>query len=201
MPVLRVLIIICYNNIMDISRDKAYELLTTYIKNDALLQHCIAVEAIMRHFALKYNEDSDYWGVVGLLHDLDWEMFPEQHCKKTAEILKAHGYDDAFIYSVQSHGWNICTEVEPKHIMEKVLYALDELSGLIVASALVRPSKSLMDLEVKSVKKKWKQASFAAGVDRDIVTQGLELLDMDLSEAIQESIIAMRSVATELNLA
>lgn len=186
---------------MEINRDRDLSLMHEYIKNENLRQHCLAVEAIMKYFAIKYGEDELYWASVGLLHDLDWEQFPDQHCIQTAKILKEHHYSEDFISSVQSHGWGICTDIEPQHLMEKVLYALDELSGLIIAAALVRPSRSLMDLEVKSVIKKWKSPAFAAGVDRDIVLKGLSLLNIELSDAIQECITAMRLVAGELNLA
>lgn len=186
---------------MDISRERALQLMHEYISSENLRKHCLAVEVIMQHFARKEGEDVQYWGCVGLLHDLDWEQFPDQHCHKTAEILRSHGYSEEFITSVQSHGFEICTDVVPTHRMEKILYALDELSGFIVASTLVLPSKSLMDLEVASVLRKWKKPAFAAGVNRDIVMKGLEMVDMDLSDAIQECIIAMRTIAHELGLA
>lgn len=193
---------------MDISREKALALLQTYIKSPNLLQHCYAVEAILRHFAndakriagTEETYDADYWGIVGLLHDLDWEKFPDEHCNRTAEILKQEGYSDAFIYSVRSHGWTICTNEEPRHFMEKVLFASDELSGLIIATALVRPSKSLEDLGVKSVMKKWKTPAFAAGANREIILKGVEMLNFDLQVLIEECIVALRPVAGNLGL-
>lgn len=185
---------------MDLSPENTRNILYEYIENPNLRQHCLAVESIMKYFAKKYGEDETYWGAVGLLHDLDWEKFPDEHCKKTAEILKERGFTDDFISSIQSHGWKICTEVEPTHIMEKILFALDELSGLIIACVLVRPSKSIIDLGLKSVKKKWKQPAFAAGVDRDIITMGLELIPMELDEAILECIEAMKADAESLGL-
>jgi len=135
-----------------------------------------------------------------LIHDLDYERYPEEHCIKVRELLEAEGWPEEYIHAVQSHGWGICTDVEPVHRMEKVLYAIDELTGLIAAAALVRPSKSVLDLEVKSVKKKWKDKSFAAGVNREIIQKGVELLGMELNQVIQETINGMRQVAEEIGL-
>jgi putative nucleotidyltransferase with HDIG domain len=182
------------------TRGDAYALLTEYNQNDRLVKHGLAVEAVMRHMARKLGHDEEKWGVIGLVHDLDYEEFPEEHCRKTSEILRAHGWPEDYIHAVLSHGWGICTDVEPEHEMEKVLYAIDELTGLVIAVALVRPSKSLMDLTVKSVKKKWKDRSFAAGADRDVIEKGAERLGLEVSELIEETIAGMRDVAAQLGL-
>ncbi len=179
------------------NREEALELLKEYNENPALVQHGIQVEACMRHFAKKVGEDEEKWGIVGLLHDLDYEKYPEEHCHKAAEIMRERGYDEEIIRAMMSHAWGICTDVEPLSAMEKTLYAVDELSGLVNACVLVRPSKSIIDLEVKSVKKKFKQKSFAAGVDREIVKKGAEMLGMTLDELIAEVIEAMREWAEE----
>ncbi|MGF7429851.1 HDIG domain-containing protein [Thermoanaerobacterium thermosaccharolyticum] len=183
-----------------INRDEAYALLKEYNKSESLINHALAVEAVMRHFAELFGEDQEKWGIIGLLHDLDYEMYPNEHCKKVREILKERGWPDDYIHAIESHGWKICTDVEPVQKMEKVLYTIDELTGLITATALMRPSKSILDLEVKSVKKKWKQKSFAAGVNRDVIAEGAELLGMDLDKVIEETIIGMRDVADEIGL-
>jgi len=183
-----------------INREEAYALLKEYNKSESLINHALAVEAVMRHFAELFGEDKEKWGIIGLLHDLDYEMYPNEHCKKVREILERHGWPDDYIHAIESHGWKICTDVEPVHKMEKVLYTIDELTGLITATALMRPSKSILDLEVKSVKKKWKQKSFAAGVNRDVIAEGAELLGMDLDKVIEETIIGMRDVADEISL-
>ena len=182
------------------TRDDAYALLMRYNKDSRLIRHAIAVEAVMRHFARKMGEDEEMWAVIGLVHDLDYEMYPEEHCKKSEEILRKEGWPDEYIRAVISHGWGIFTDVKPESQLEKVLYAVDELTGLIAASALVRPSKSIMDLSVKSVKKKWKDKRFAAGVDRSIIEKGAELLGMDLNELIAETIKGMQTVAKEIGL-
>ncbi len=182
------------------TRGDAYALLTEYNRNDRLIKHGLAVEAVMRHMARKLGHDEEKWGVIGLVHDLDYEKYPEEHCRKTGEILRAHDWPEDYIHAVLSHGWGICTDVEPEHEMEKVLYAIDELTGLIIAVALVRPSKSLMDLKVKSVKKKWKDRSFAAGADRDVIEKGAEKLGIELSELIEDTIAGMRDVAPQIGL-
>lgn len=184
----------------EISREEALDLLKEYNQDESLIRHALATEAVMRRFAGLFGEDVEKWGVVGLIHDLDYERYPEEHCVKVKEILEAKGWPDEYIHAVQSHGWGICSEVEPAHRMEKVLYAVDELTGLITAAALVRPSKSVLDLEVKSVKKKWKDKSFAAGVNREIIKKGVELLGMELNQVIQETITGMRQVAAEIGL-
>lgn len=182
-------------------REEAWQLLRQYMGNEALLNHAKAVEGVMRHLARKFGENEEFWGVVGLLHDLDYEMYPEEHCVKAAEILREHDIDESVIHAVVSHGWQICADVEPLHLMEKTLYAIDELTGLINATALMRPSKSVMDLEYKSLWKKYKTANFAAGVDRGIIERGCEMLGMDLKDVIEETILGMRGVAAEIGLA
>ncbi|MGD8261942.1 MAG: HD domain-containing protein [Desulfobacterales bacterium] len=182
------------------SREEALELLKTYNKNESLIKHALAVEGVMRFMARKRGEDEAKWGIVGLIHDLDYEQFPDQHCKKTEEILRENNWPEEFIRAVVSHGWGICTEVKPESEMEKVLYAIDELTGLVVTSALVRPSKSVLDLKAKSVKKKWKEKRFAAGVDRSIIEKGAEMLGVELSELISDTIMGMRDVAEEIGL-
>ncbi|MBW1954987.1 MAG: HDIG domain-containing protein [Deltaproteobacteria bacterium] len=182
------------------SRQEAYDLLLEYNQSESLIKHALAVEGVMRHFARKFNEDEEKWGVIGLVHDLDYERFPDQHCRKTEELLREAGWPDEYIRAVVSHGWGLCTDVEPRSLLEKVLYAVDELTGLVVTSALVRPSKSVMDLTAKSVKKKWKDKRFAAGVNREVIEKGAKLLDMDLTELITETILGMRSVAESIDL-
>ncbi len=182
------------------TREDALALLKKYNKNESLIKHALAVEGVMRYMARKRGEDEEKWGVIGLIHDLDYEQFPDQHCKKTEEILKENNWPEEYIRAVVSHGWGICTDVKPESDMEKVLYAIDELTGLVVTSALVRPSKSVMDMKAKSVKKKWKQKQFAAGVDRSIIEKGAEMLGVELSELITDTIMGMREVAEEIGL-
>ncbi len=179
------------------NKEDALNLLKEYNDNQALVQHGIQVGACMAHFARKVGEDPERWEIVGILHDLDYEKYPDQHCHKAAEIMRDRGYDEELIRAMMSHAWGICTDVEPTTSMEKTLYAVDELSGLVNACVLVRPSKSIDDLGVKSVKKKFKQKSFAAGVDRDIVLKGAEMLGMTLDELIAEVIEAMKARAEE----
>jgi len=182
------------------SREEAFSLLKEYNKNEGLIKHALAVEAVMRYCARKRGEDEEKWGVIGLVHDLDYEQFPEQHCRKTEEILSSHNWPAEYIRAVISHGWGICTDIEPESELEKVLYAVDELVGLVVATALVRPSKSVMDMKVKSVKKKWKDKSFAAGVNRDVIEKGAGMLGVELGELIEDVIMGMREVADEIGL-
>ena len=182
------------------TREEALALLRQYNKNESLIKHAMAVEGVMRYIARKRGEDEEKWGVIGLIHDLDYEQFPDQHCKKTEEILKENDWPAEYIRAVVSHGWGICSDVKPESDMEKVLYAIDELTGLVVTSALVRPSKSVMDMKAKSVKKKWKQKQFAAGVDRSIIEKGAEMLGVELSELITDTIMGMREVAEEIGL-
>jgi putative nucleotidyltransferase with HDIG domain len=182
------------------TRQAALDLLQEYNSSEGLIKHALAVEAVMRHFADKFGEDPDKWGVIGLIHDLDYEKFPEQHCKKTEEILREHNWPQEYIRAVLSHGWGICTDVKPESKMEKVLYAVDELTGLITATALVRPSKSILDMTAKSVKKKWKDKAFAAGVDRSIIQNGADMLSMSLDELINDTIMGMRQAAADIGL-
>jgi len=182
------------------TREEALALLKQYNKNESLIKHAMAVEGVMRYMARKRGEDEEKWGVIGLIHDLDYEQFPDQHCKKTEEILKENDWPAEYIRAVVSHGWGICSDVKPESDLEKVLYAIDELTGLVVTSALVRPSKSVLDMKAKSVKKKWKQKQFAAGVDRSIIEKGAEMLGMELSELITDTIMGMREVAEEIGL-
>lgn len=184
-----------------ISRDKAFELLKKYNKDSFHIQHALTVEAVMKWYAAKlgYAEDAEYWGIVGLLHDIDFEMYPEEHCIKAPELLREGGVGEDIIHAVCSHGYGITVgngttiDVKPEHEMEKVLYAVDELTGLIGAVALMRPSKSVMDMELKSVKKKYKTANFAAGCSRDVIERGAEMLGISLDELINDTILAMRS--------
>jgi len=182
------------------TREEAYQLLTEYNKSDSLIKHALAVEGVMRYFARKRGEDEEKWGVIGLVHDLDYEQFPEEHCKKSEEILKEKDWPEEYIRAVVSHGWGLCSEVEPQTELEKVLYAIDELTGLVVTTALVRPSKSVMDVKVKSVKKKWKDKRFAAGVDRSIIEKGAQMLGMELTDLLADTISGMQEVAEEVGL-
>lgn len=182
------------------TRDEALDLLTRYTKSDALIKHGLAVEAIMRHFARRFGEDEEAWGAVGLVHDLDYEQYPEQHCAMTQKILSESYWPEHYIRAVASHGWGMFTDIEPQTNMEKVLYTVDELSGLIIAAALVRPSRSLMDLEPSSVKKKWKDKAFAAGVNRAVIEKGAGMLNMELPDLIRETILAMRPIEKELGM-
>ena len=184
----------------NLNREAALALLKEYNESEALVNHGLAVSGVMTHFAIIEKEDPEYWGIVGLLHDLDYGKYPMDHCVKVVEILKDRGYDDDFIQSVVSHGYGICSEVEPTHQMEKILYAIDELTGLITACAYMRPSKSVNDLEVKSVKKKFKTASFAAGVDREVITNGSEIAGYSLEDLMKETILGMRGVADAIGL-
>ena len=182
------------------TRQEALSLLEQYNKNESLIKHALAVEAVMRYCARKRGQDEEKWGVIGLVHDLDYEQFRDQHCRKTEEILRSRNWPEEYIRAVLAHGWGICTDVEPHSELEKTLYAIDELVGLIVATALVRPSKSVMDMTAKSVKKKWKEKSFAAGVNRQVIEQGAEMLGMDLSGLIDDTIMGMRQVAEQIGL-
>ncbi len=182
------------------TRADAWTLLNTYNQGESLIRHALAVEGVMRHMARKYGEDEELWGIVGLIHDLDYEQFPDQHCRKTEEILRQNDWPEPIIRAVISHGYGICTEVEPASTLEKVLFAVDELTGLVATTALVRPSKSVMDLKAKSVKKKWKDKRFAAGVDRSIIEKGAAMLEVELAELISDTIAGMREVADAIGL-
>ena len=182
------------------TREEAMALVKEFNQNDGLVKHALAVEAVMRYMARKHGEDEEKWGVIGLIHDLDYEKYPEQHCKKTEEILHERGWPQEYVRAAVSHGWGICTDVEPQTDLEKVLYTIDELTGLIVAAVLVRPSKSILDLTAKSVKKKWKDKRFAAGVDRELIQKGATMLGVELTDLITDTILGMRQVADELGL-
>ena len=183
-----------------LSREEAWNLLTEYTKTPALRRHALAVEAAMRRFAALSGEDEEVWGAAGLLHDLDYEKFPEEHCKKAEEIMREHGVDEVYIRAMNCHAYGICTDEKPETAMEKTLYTIDELTGLINALCLMRPSKSVLDLEVKSVKKKFKDKSFAAGVNRDTIRNGCEMLGMTLDDVIRVTIEGMKEHAVEIGL-
>jgi putative nucleotidyltransferase with HDIG domain len=181
-------------------REEAYKLLTQYNQNDSLIKHALAVEGVMRYFARKRGEDEEKWGIIGLVHDLDYGQFPEEHCRKSEEILRENNWPEEYIRAVVSHGWGICSDVEPQTELEKVLYAIDELTGLVVTTSLVRPSKSVLDVKTKSVKKKWKDKRFAAGVDRSIIEKGAQMLGVEISDLITDTIKGMQEVAEEIGL-
>ena len=178
-----------------ITREQAYALLTKYNQEPFHIQHALTVEGVMRYYAreLGYGEEKDFWGLVGLLHDVDLERYPEQHCVKAPELLREIGAEDAFIHAVVCHGYGLCVDVKPELEMEKVLYAADELTGLIGAAALMRPSKSVRDMEVKSVKKKYKDKKFAAGCSREVIERGTAMLGWDLDTLISRTLEAMQS--------
>lgn len=186
-----------------IDREAAWALLRQYNQEPFHLQHALTVEGVMRWYAqeLGYGEEADYWGIVGLLHDIDFEQYPEEHCIKAPELLRAGGVGEDVIHAVCSHGWALTVDVKPEHEMEKVLYAADELTGLIWATALMRPSKSVQDLGLKSVKKKYKQSSFAAGCSREVIQKGADLLGWTLEDLITKTIEAMKPAEAEINAA
>ena len=177
-----------------ITREQAYELLTKYNKEPFHIQHALTVEGVMRWYAneLGHGDEADFWGIVGLLHDIDFELYPEQHCVKAPELLREGGVSEEMIHAIVSHGYGICVDVKPEHEMEKVLFASDELTGLIGAAARMRPSKSVSDMELSSLKKKFKDKKFAAGCSRDVIRQGAELLGWDLDKLLEQTILAMR---------
>jgi len=179
----------------EITREDAWALLNEYNKDPFHLKHALILEGVMKYFArlLGYGDEEEFWGIVGLLHDLDFEMYPDQHCVKQQEIMRERGIDERIIRATASHGYGICVDIKPEHEMEKVLFAVDELTGLIGAVAIMRPSKSVQDLELKSVKKKFKTPSFAAGCSRDIIKQGAEMLGWELDDLIEKTILAMRT--------
>ena len=183
------------------TREEALELLKEFNKSDSLIKHALSVEAVMKHFAQLFNEENvEKWAVIGLVHDIDYEMYPEEHCVKAGEILKERNWPQDYIHAIQSHGYGICIDVEPIEKMEKVLYTIDELTGLIAATVLMRPSKSILDTEVKSIKKKWKTKSFAAGVNRDIIEGGAKTLGMEIDAVIEENLKVMRKEADAIGL-
>ena len=183
-----------------LAREDAWALLTEYTKTPALQKHALMVEAVMEHFGRLAGEDEEVWGVAGLLHDLDYEMYPEEHCKKAEEIMRERGIDETYIRAMSCHGYGLCTQTKPETQMEKTLFAIDDFTGRIHAVCIMRPSKSVLDLEVKSVKKKFKDKRFAAGVDRDVIRQGCEMLGMELDELIQETIEGMKEKAEAIGL-
>ena len=184
-----------------ISRDEAFTLLKKYNKDPFHIQHALTVEAVMKWYAneLGYSQDAEYWGIVGLLHDIDFELYPEEHCIKAPELLREGGVSEDIIHGVVSHGYGITVDVAPEHEMEKVLFAVDELTGLVGAAARMRPSRSVMDMEVSSLKKKFKDKKFAAGCSRDVIREGAENLGWTLEELMEKTILAMRSCEDAVN--
>jgi putative nucleotidyltransferase with HDIG domain len=182
------------------SRADALALFKKYNQSESLYRHALSVEAVMRYMAVKAGEDPEKWGIIGLIHDLDYEKWPEQHCIMTEKILKENNWPEEYIRAVMSHGWGLATDVEPVSLVERTIYAIDELTGLVATSALVRPSKSVLDMEARSVKKKWTDKKFAAGVDRSVIEKGAALLGVSLEELITDCIMGMRSAAEEIGL-
>ena len=184
-----------------ITRQQALELLKKYNKEPFHILHSLTVEGVMRWYAgdMGYGSEEEFWGIAGLLHDVDFEQFPEEHCKKAPELLSEIGAEEELVHAICSHGYGICSDVKPEHLMEKIMFAADELTGLIGAAARMRPSKSVMDLEVSSLKKKFKDKKFAAGCSRDVITQGAENLGWTLDELFEKTILAMRSCEEKIN--
>lgn len=182
------------------TRQEAFNLLTQYITKESLINHAKSVEAVMRYVAELKGEATEKWGIIGLIHDLDYEQYPDQHCTMTKKILEENNWDTEYIRAVVSHGWGICSDVEPLTDLEKTLFAIDELTGLVTACALVRPSKSVKDLEVKSVKKKWNIKAFAEGANRDVIDKGAEMLGVNRDTLIEWTIMGMREIADEIGL-
>lgn len=182
-------------------RDEAWKLLKEYNKDKFHIKHALTVEGVMRYFAEKlgYEKEKEFWGIVGLLHDLDFEKYPNEHCIKSQEIMIKNNVDEKIIHATASHGYNLTVDIKPEHEMEKILYATDELTGLIGAVAIMRPSKSLQDLELKSVKKKFKNEKFAAGCSREVITKGAKMLGWDLDRLIEQTILAMRVDEEKIN--
>ncbi len=182
------------------TREEAWEILTDHVKAPSLISHALAVEAVMRHFARKNGAEEETWGIIGLIHDVDYEEHPEEHLRHAPDILCSRGWPKEHIRSVLAHGWGLVTDVEPVTDLEKTLYAVDELTGLVAAAALVRPSRSVLDLPVKSVRKKWKDKAFAAGVDRAVIEKGASMLGISLDELIAGTIEGMKTVAGRIGL-
>lgn len=182
------------------TREQALELFLRYNQSESLYRHALSVEAVMRYMARKHGEDEEKWGVIGLIHDLDYEKYPEQHCAMTEKILQEEGWPEEYVRAVISHGYGICSDTEPQTLLEKTLFAIDELTGLVNTSALVRPSRSVMDMEARSVRKKWTDRRFAAGVDRSVIEKGAAMLGTDLNDLITDTIMGMREVADEIGL-
>ena len=178
------------------TREEAFDLLKEFNKEPFHIRHSLTVEGVMKYFAdkLGYGDDREFWGIVGLLHDLDFELYPNEHCIKEQEIMRERGLDEKIIHATASHGYAITVDIKPEHEMEKVLYAVDELTGLIGACALMLPTKSVQDLELKSVKKKYKNLKFAAGCSRDVINRGAEMLGWELDYLIEQTILAMRTL-------
>ncbi|EHL69309.1 hydrolase [Cloacibacillus evryensis] len=183
-----------------VTREAAAGLLKKYNKEEFHLLHALTVEGVMRWYAndLGFADEADYWATIGLLHDVDFECFPDEHCKKAPELLREIGADEAMIKSICSHGYGLCTDIKPEHLMEKTLFAADELTGLIWAAALMRPSKSVSDMELKSLKKKYKDKKFAAGCSREVIAQGAEMLGWELDTLLEKTLEAMRSCEAEV---
>jgi len=182
------------------TREDGLTLFKKYNKSESLYRHALAVEGVMRYMARKHGEDEEMWGVIGLIHDLDYEMYPDQHCKMTEVIMREEGWPEEYIRAVISHGYGICSDAEPLTLLEKTLFAVDELTGLVTTSALVRPSKSVLDMEARSVRKKWNDKRFAAGVDRSVIERGAANLGVELDDLIAETIMGMREVADAIGL-
>ncbi|MBQ1170858.1 MAG: hydrolase [Oscillospiraceae bacterium] len=184
---------------MELNREQALDLLKKYNKEPFHIQHALTVEGVMRWFAQENGEDVDFWGLCGLLHDIDFEIYPEQHCQKAPELLAEVNASAEMVHAICSHGYGICSDVEPVHLMEKIMFTVDELTGLIGAAARMRPSKSVMDMELSSLKKKFKDKKFAAGCSRDVIKQGAEILGWSLDEVLDKTILAMRSCEASVN--
>jgi putative nucleotidyltransferase with HDIG domain len=182
------------------TREQAVELFRKYNKSESLYKHALAVEAVMRYMARKAGEDEEKWGIIGFIHDLDYEMYPEQHCKMTDKILRENNWPEEYIRAVLSHGWGLCSDTEPQSLLEKTIFAIDELTGLVTTSALVRPSKSVLDMEARSVKKKWTDKKFAAGVDRSVIEKGAAMLGVTIDDLITDCIMGMREAADSIGL-
>ena len=182
------------------TREQAFTLFKEYNKSESLLKHALSVEGVMKYMARKAGEDEEKWGIIGLIHDLDYEMYPEQHCKMTEKILRENNWPEEYIRAVLSHGWGLASDIEPLSRLEKTIYAIDELTGLVATSALVRPTRSVLDMEARSVKKKWNDKRFAAGVNREVIDKGAEMLGVTLDELITDCIMGMREVAEEIGL-
>jgi len=182
------------------TRDIALDLFRKYNRSESLLKHALAVEGVMRYMAGKAGADEEKWGIIGLIHDLDYEMYPDQHCTMSLKILSENNWPEEYIRAVLSHGWGLVSDIEPVSLLEKTLFAMDELTGLVTTSALVRPTKSVMDMEARSVKKKWTDKRFAAGVDRSVIEKGAAMLGVTLDELITDCIMGMRTVAGEIGL-
>ena len=182
-------------------RDFAFAILKEYTRNESLIRHALTAEAVMRYFAeLFCEEEVDKWGIIGLLHDIDYERYADKHCFMVREILSPHGFPEEYLRAIESHGYKLVNDIEPVETLERVLYATDELTGLIAATVVLRPGKSIMDLNVSSIKKKWKQKSFASGVNRQVIMEGAKMLGMELDVLIEHTIKGMRTVAEEIGL-